>query len=321
MSEPGKTGLIYDIQGFSVQDGPGIRTTVFLKGCPLKCPWCHSPESQSFKKQLSFMKMRCVGTEKCGTCLSACREGAVLLAEKEYSEAKKEMIRHIRIDTEKCTECLDCTKRCFPGALEASGKEYTVKEVLERVRKDIPFYSHSEEGGVTVSGGEAMSQFEFTLELLQALKKEGIHTALDTTGFAPTEHIREVIPFTDLFLYDIKHMNSEKHNEWVKVPNDLILENARMIAENGGAFQIRMPVIPTFNDDDENFRRFGEFVVSLGQAVRVVQLLPYHRFGDVKYERLHRKPEMPDGIEPPSEASILKRAAQLRKLGLTVTVH
>ena len=316
-----QTGLIYDIQGFSVHDGPGIRTTVFLKGCPLRCPWCHSPESQSFEKQLSFMDMKCVGVDRCGSCLNVCPASAIGLGRVEWSEIKKENVQHIQVDDSRCTECFQCTGCCFPGALSVCGEEYTVDGVLERVLKDLNYYQHSGGGGVTISGGEPLSQYDFTLRLLKALKEHGVNTALDTTGYASTRRILDTLPYVDTYLYDLKHMDSRRHREVIGVPNEIILENARQLAQAGGHFQIRMPVIPGFNDSDENFRAFGEFCVSLGSAVDVVQLLPFHRFGDVKYERLQRKSPMPESVMPPGEAEVKARVRELKKLGLHVTVH
>ena len=316
-------GLIYDIQGFSVHDGPGIRTTVFLKGCPLSCPWCHSPESQSFGRELSFMDMKCIGTEKCGLCIKECPNGAVLPGETEWSEIKQESIRHIALNYDVCAECdgWPCTRRCFPGALSVAGTYYTVDEIVERVKKDMPFYEKSGSGGATVSGGEPLSQFPFTLELLRRLKAEGINTALDTTGFAPTARILELAPYVDTFLYDLKHMDSERHRAVTGVPNELILSNAEALARAGAHFQIRMPVIPGFNDSDGNFDAFSRFCLSLGAAVDVVQLLPYHRFGEVKYERLNRRCPMPESVIPPDENAITARIKQLQELGLHAVIH
>ena len=316
-------GLIYDIQGFSVHDGPGIRTTVFLKGCPLSCPWCHSPESQSFRQELSFMDMKCIGTEKCGLCLKQCPNGAVSPGRAEWSEIKQEHIRHIALDFDRCVRCegYPCAKRCFPGALSVAGTYYTVDEIVERVKKDLPFYEKSGSGGVTVSGGEPLAQFPFTLALLRRLKAEGINTALDTTGFAPTERILEAAPYVDTFLYDLKHMDSAEHRRVTGVPNELILANTAALARAGAHFQIRMPVIPGFNDSDENFGAFSDFCLSLGAAVDTVQLLPYHRFGEVKYERLNRKCPMPDSVAPPDEGEIKRRVRQLCSLGLHAVIH
>jgi pyruvate formate lyase activating enzyme len=312
-------GKIYDIQGFSVQDGPGIRTTVFLKGCPLRCPWCHSPESQQFFTQLSWMSMRCVGIEKCGKCLNACTKGAISPGRLSQHPATQEEIRHIHIDRLICDNCGDCAAICYQKALVMCGTDYTMEDILERVRKDVPFYEHSG-GGVTISGGEPLSQPEFVLQLLKRLKECGIHTALDTSGYAPYEIFERVLPYTDLFLYDLKHMNSEQHRAVVGVSNGLILENASRIAKAGGKMQIRIPVIPDFNDSEESITATGKFCKSLGAAVTVIQLLPYHNLGVMKYHRLDDSKPILEA-EPPSDEKIQSMKDLLEGLGLPVTVH
>jgi pyruvate formate lyase activating enzyme len=312
-------GKVYDIQGFSVQDGPGIRTTVFLKGCPLRCPWCHSPESQLFFAQLSWMAMRCVGIEKCGKCLDACTKRAIFPGKSIRHPATQEDIRHIHIDRTVCDNCGDCAAVCYPKALYICGTDYTVEELLQRVSKDMPFYEHSG-GGVTISGGEPLSQPEFTLQTLKRLKESGIHTALDTSGYAPCEIIESVLPFTDLFLYDLKHMNSSQHRIVAGVPNELILENAQKIAKAGGKMQIRIPVIPDFNDTEESIRETGWFCRSLGKAVTVIQLLPYHNLGVMKYQRIDDSKIVLEA-EPPSDEKIQSLKELLEDLGLSVTVH
>jgi pyruvate formate lyase activating enzyme len=313
------TGIVYDIQGFSVQDGPGIRTTVFLKGCPLRCPWCHSPESQQFYKQLSWMSLRCVGIEKCGKCLSACPKGAIAPGTWVRHAAIQENIQHIHIDRSQCDHCGDCAGVCYAKALVICGTEYTVEELTRRLRKDMPFYEHSG-GGVTISGGEPLCQPEFVLQVLKSLKKSGIHTAVDTTGYARYEIVEQILPYTDLFLYDLKHMNSEQHRRLTGVPNELILENAAKIARAGGKMQIRLPVIPDFSDSEESIRATGLFCKSLGEAVAMIQLLPYHNLGVMKYQRIDDSKIVLEA-EPPSDEKIQLLKEVLEALGLPVTVH
>jgi pyruvate formate lyase activating enzyme len=313
------TGRIYDIQGFSVQDGPGIRTTVFLKGCPLRCPWCHSPESQQFHAQLSWMSMRCVGIEKCGKCLDACSKAAISPGKWIQHAATQQDIQHIHINRSICDNCGDCAAVCYQKALVICGTDYTVEELLKRVQKDMPFYEHSG-GGVTVSGGEPLSQPDFTLQLLKRLKESGIHTALDTSGYAPFEIIERVLPHTDLFLYDLKHMDSEKHRMVIGVSNELILENASRIAKAGGRMQIRIPVIPDFSDSEESIRDTGRFCRSLGNSVAVIQLLPYHNLGVIKYQRIDDSRVVLEA-EPPADERIRSLKKLLEDLGLPVTVH
>lgn len=319
MNETGLVGKVYDIQGFSVQDGPGIRTTIFLKGCPLHCPWCHSPESQSFASQLSWMAMRCIGVEKCGKCLIVCKKGAITRGETSPNMATGEEITLVHVNRSRCDDCGDCADVCYPGGLSICGEDFGVEELLDRVCRDIPFYEQSG-GGVTVSGGEALSQPVFTLALLKGLKARGVHTALDTTGFSDYKHIEAVQPYVNLFLYDLKHMDSRQHQTVVGVPNERILTNARKIAVAGGKLQIRIPIIPGFNDSEENIRQTGEFCRSLGEAVTLVQVLPYHNMGVVKYLRISDSSKVLE-VEPPSEEKIQLLKEILESFDLKVTVH
>ncbi len=311
--------MVYDIQGFSVQDGPGIRTTVFLKGCPLRCPWCHSPESQQFHKQLSWISIRCPGIEKCGRCLAACPRNAITPGKLIEHAATREMMQHIRIDRAVCDNCGECAAACYPKALVLCGAEYTVEDLVRRLLKDAPFYEQSG-GGVTLSGGEPLCQPGFVLKLLKRLKECGIHTAVDTTGFAPYEIIKQILPFTDLFLYDLKHMDSERHRIATGASNKLILENALKVAGAGGKMQIRIPVIPDFNDSEASVRETGMFCKSLGEAVTVIQLLPYHNLGVMKYQRIDDHKIVLE-TEPPSDAQIRSLKEVLESIGLPVTVH
>ncbi len=313
------TGRVYDIQGFSVQDGPGIRTTVFLKGCPLRCPWCHSPESQQFGKQLSWVAMRCPGLAECGKCLNVCPRQAISPGQRTRHAATQQDIQHIRIDRSACDNCGECAAVCYRKALYICGTDYTVEEILQRVRRDMPFYEQSG-GGVTVSGGEPLCQPDFVLHLMKGMKEIGIHTALDTTGHVPYRVIETVLPHTDLFLYDLKHMQSEQHSRATGVPNEQILENARKIADSGGKLQIRIPVIPDFNDSEENIRETGIFCKSLSDAVTVVQLLPYHNLGVMKYQRIDDARIVLEA-EPPSDEKMRSLKELLDSLGLPVTVH
>lgn len=313
------TGTIYDVQGFSLQDGPGIRTTVFLKGCPLRCPWCHSPESQQFYPQLSWLSIRCVGIEKCGKCLNACPVSAITPGERTEHPTTQEEVQLIHIDRSLCTNCGDCATVCYQKALYISGTDYTVQEILQRVCKDMPFYENSG-GGVTISGGEPLSQPEFVLQFLKRLKECNIHTALDTTGHVSGEILERVLPYTDLFLYDLKQMDSEQHRLVTGVANERILENAQRIAGAGAKMQIRIPVIPDFNDSEESIRETGMFCRSLGSAVTVVQLLPYHNLGVMKYQRIDNRRIVLEA-KPPSENKILSLKQLLESLGLPVTIH
>lgn len=313
------TGRIFDIQGFSVHDGPGIRTTVFFKGCPLRCAWCHSPESQEFPAELNWMEIKCAGTETCGKCISACPVGAISAGGSRHDTVSGKDITLIRIDRARCVNCFKCAEACLHKALYICGKEYTVDELLERVVKDRPFYEQSG-GGVTFSGGECLWQPEFLLEVLKGCKKENLHTAVDTTGYVNFKFLEPIIPYTDLFLYDIKNMNSALHKQLTGVPNELILENAQKLAAAGAKFQIRIPVIPLFNDDEASFEAAGRFILGLGDAVDIVQLLPYHNLGVVKWARLGRSEKVFEAT-PPSDELMQARKSQLERMGLKAMIH
>ncbi|MBQ8024861.1 MAG: glycyl-radical enzyme activating protein [Oscillospiraceae bacterium] len=313
------TGKFYDMQGFSVHDGPGIRLTLFMKGCPLHCLWCHSPESQAFPTELNWMEIKCVGIEKCGNCLNVCPHDCIKPGKKKLDLQSNQEITLVDTDRTNCDNCGKCAEVCTAKALYMCGTDYTLEEVMQRVRRDVPFFKRSG-GGVTVSGGECLCQHEFLLEILKQCKAEGIHTAVDTTGFAPWSSIEPVLPYTDLFLYDLKNMDSRLHKLATGVPNELILENAQKIAKAGGKFQIRIPMIPLFNDSQESFEQFGKFILTLGNAVEVVQLLPYHKMGTVKWERLQRHNKVFESV-PPKDELVQARKAYLESLGLNVMIH
>ena len=313
------TGRLYDIQGFSVQDGPGIRTTAFLKGCPLRCPWCHSPESQRFDKQLSWMSMRCLGLDACRSrCMNACPKGAIEEGPLKTDVQTGAQLRTIHVKRDLCDDCGECADKCYAEALTLCGKDYTSEELVNRLLQDKNFFDTSG-GGVTISGGEALCQIDFIVEVMQGLKANGIHVALDTTGFAPWETVERTTPYVDLYLYDLKHMDSAKHKAAVGVPNERILENAQKLAACGKKLQIRIPVIPRFNEDEENIRATAEFCVALGEAVEVIQLLPYHNMGVMKYLRI--SDGKPLEAIPPSDEKMAHLRDIMASYGLNVTIH
>jgi pyruvate formate lyase activating enzyme len=285
----------------------------------LRCLWCHSPESQRHEFELGYLPVKCLGSDLCqNACVNACPEGALSADEPVKALDGSGMIQKAKIDRDKCTGCLKCTGACVTKALYSSGWDTTVDEVFDRVIKDRGFFNNS--GGITISGGEAMAQFEFTLNLAKRLKASGIHICLDTTGFAATKQFEEILPYIDLFLYDIKHMDTAMHKKLTGVPNELILDNARFLAEHDGALQIRVPVIPKLNDQDSNLRLTAEFSASLGAAVKLVQLLPYHKTGRMKYDRLGWHYRL-TAVEPPEEAFMLKALELFQSYGLNCQLH
>lgn len=265
------------------------------------------------------MAMKCPGVAACGKCLDACAKGAIAPGKTAQDPVTREEIRHIHIDRSICDNCGECVSACIRKALYLCGTDYTVEELLDRVCRDIPFYQQSG-GGVTISGGEPLCQPAFVLQFLVELKKRDIHTALDTTGYVRYEVMASLLPYTDLFLYDLKHMDSEQHRMVVGVANGEILENARRIAAAGNKMQIRIPVIPRFNDSEENMRRTAEFCRSLGAAVTVIQLLPYHNLGVMKYQRIDDSRPVLEAVVP-SEAKIQSIKKVLEEYRLPVTVH
>ena len=314
------TGQIYDIQGYAVHDGPGIRTTVYTKGCPLHCLWCHSPESQYNEFELGYLAVKCIGVEICqNACVKACPEGAVIIDEPTEKLDKSGLIQKVRINRSRCKACLKCAEACITKSLYASGYDTTVDEVYNKVNKDRDFFT-KKNGGITISGGEAMAQFDFTLNLAKKLKDNGFHICLDTTGHAETAMYEEILPYIDLFLYDIKHMDSEMHRKLTAVGNELILNNARVLAERDAALQIRVPVIPKLTDKELNLRQTAEFCVSLGSAVKLVQLLPYHKTGQMKYDRLGWRYRL-SNVEPPEDEFMQNTLEMFQGCGLNCQLY
>ncbi len=298
------TGTIFDIKKFAIHDGPGVRTTVFLKGCPLGCWLCHNPESQEFEPELLLRDGRC---NLCGDCLEVCQPNAISLNEKV-----------VHVDRVRCDLCGACVDACLPGALEIAGRQVTVDEVMEEIEKDTVYYDESG-GGVTVSGGEPLSQAEFLRDLLESCKARGIRTALDTCGHAAPALFHEVAGHADLFLYDLKLIDERRHLDFTGVSNETIHENLRWLSEQGRAVVIRFPLLPGINDDSENVGALGEFLAALATRYPV-DILPYHRMGIDKYTRLDREHRMPE-LEPPDAEAVAKVASQLRTFGLHVTVR
>jgi len=267
-------GLVFNIQRFSIHDGPGIRTTVFLKGCPLSCAWCSNPESLGTHPEIITRDVKCI---QCGKCVEACPKQAITTIENSRV-----------IQWEKCNHLMKCAEVCPSGAIEAVGRTMTVVEVMDTVARDASYYQRTG-GGMTLSGGEPMVQWPFALKLLQEAKKIGLHTALDTTGYGDWEILDKLLNFTDLVLYDVKHPNSARHQEGTGVPNERILDNLRkMVAKPGCKVWVRHPVIPQFSDSEEVLEALCKLVLTLESSVEKISLLPYHKFGEVKYAAMGR---------------------------------
>lgn len=299
-----KQGLIFDVKPYSINDGPGIRITIFLKGCPLSCVWCHNPEGISPHLQKLYSKAKCIG---CSTCVENCPKDALRLT----SEG-------ILTDTGLCDLCGICADVCPTKAMEMSGKKISVDEILKVIRRETVMMDQSE-GGATISGGEPMMQSDFLIELLDALGREGIHRAVDTTGFSKTETLLEVARRTDLFLYDLKMMDPLRHKKFTGVTNEKILENLRILAESGANINIRIPLIRGVNSDTANIRQSAEFIASLPGKSLLVSLLPYHNIASHKYGKLGREYE--DGeMEEPSQEEVDLTIGIFREHGIEAVV-
>ena len=283
------SGTVFDIQRFSLHDGPGIRTIVFLKGCPLSCKWCSNPESQNMKPVIMYKKNECL---HCGRCINACSRKAISFENKTF------------IDRSICTGCGECANACPAGALVVKGKTMTVQQLIRELKKDATTYRRSG-GGITLSGGEPLVQYEFAAELLRACKAQGWDTAIETTGAGITEAVEKVIPYVDTVLLDIKHLDTEKHKKFTGIGNEQILKNAARISQISSTV-VRVPVIPGFNYSEEEIRAITEFAKTL-RGMRTIHPLPYHTFGENKYDLLGRDYALAD-IKPlkPEELEHLK---------------
>lgn len=294
---------IFNIQKFSIHDGPGIRTVVFLKGCPLRCRWCSNPESQSFHTQILWDPGKCL---HCGLCQQSCPTKSI-----RFSDDGSFHFRH-----ESCEGCLSCTRQCPGNALKYTGEKMSVDEVLEEVMKDIDFYEESG-GGITLSGGEVLAQPEFAALLLSECKKKGLHTALETTGYASHEVFVSVTEYADLLLFDMKHHDIKKHRLYTGVPNEQILENMKWAAEHGKEVFARIPVIPGVNDSIEDAHAFCTLLHETGLSQ--VNLLPFHQFGEKKYEQLHMNYEMKD-VKALHPEDLTEYAGVFETAGLSVKI-
>jgi len=297
------SGNIFDIQHFSINDGPGIRTTVFLKGCPLTCFWCCNPESQMTAPVLLYFESLCT---RCGRCAAVCPNGATRISPDGLPE----------IDRDRCAACGECVKHCTAGARSIAGRTVTVAELVETVRKDQLFYRNSG-GGVTISGGEPAVQSRFCRALLAECHRCGINTVLDTCGYVQWEVLEPILEHVDLVHYDLKHLEGTRHLEGTGVSNEIILDNARRITERGIPTVIRVPLIPDYNDAPDYIDQLGEFVKTLG-VVRI-DLLPYHQLGVNKYRSLGWEYSAGD-METLDEASVSALKRRLESFDLDVAI-
>jgi len=296
--------LIFDIKRYAINDGPGIRIVIFLKGCNLNCAWCHNPESISSEKERMYAPAKCI---KCGTCVMACTEMAITLTPEG-----------IVTNTDLCKMCGRCAEVCPTKAIELSGKPQTVDQIMGEIEKERIFFDQSG-GGVTFSGGEPLLHHQFLIELLDECGRRGIHRGVDTAGLANTEKLLEVAKRTDLFLYDLKMMDLERHQKWTGVSNEKILENLKVLAETGANIIIRIPLIGGVNDDAENMTETARFVSALAGEKKEVNLLPYHKIAQTKYGKLGRPDEF-RLLEEPTKEVQLRAISIFQEYGISASI-
>ncbi len=296
-------GIIFDIKKYAIHDGPGIRTTVFLKGCPLRCWWCHNPESQKLEPEIMLYPDRCISS--CQICVEKCPLGAI-------SKDKT-----LLIDKEKCDLCGDCIELCPADAIRVSGKEVSVKEIMDEIDRDVLFYDESS-GGITFSGGEPLLQIDFLKELLKESKKRYLTTVVDTSGYADFSYFERINELVDLYFYDLKLMDDELHKKYTGVSNRVILKNLKKLDQIHNNIEIRIPLIEGITDTDENLTAIYEFLIQL-KNVSVISLLNYHRAGVSKYERLGVE-YLLEEIKPLSEERLDQIKRKFEKTGIRVKI-
>lgn len=297
--------VIFDIQKFSVHDGPGIRTLVFFKGCPLRCLWCSNPESQQGEPQIVFYAEKCIRSNR---CWQVCPAGALSVQD-----------NCLKLDKKLCNLCGRCVDACFADAWKIFGREMSVDDVMQEILKDLPFYRTSG-GGVTFGGGEPLLYPDFVSAVARRCRAEFIHTAVETCGYVPWENIAKVLGDIDLFLFDIKHVDAQAHKKLCGRSNELILDNLKRLSQKSGVeVVIRVPLIPTFNDSAENLKATAQMAASLGGNIRRIDLLPYHRFGEKKYERLGRDYALA-GVKTPTDERMQELKSLVEGYGVEVRV-
>jgi len=297
-------GLIYDMQRFAIHDGPGIRTLIYMKGCPLKCLWCSSPQTQKPSTEILHIELNC---KKCGRCIEICSNNAITLSNNEV----------IKIDRKLCTSCGDCVENCLNQALKLAGKDITVEELFQEVNKDSPFYRRSN-GGVTVGGGEPTMQHEFVTAFLKRCKQIYIHTAMESCGYVKWEYLEKMLEYLDLAYFDIKHMDPLVHKELTGVSNDLILENIKKASALRPVI-IRIPVAPGYNDSDDNILATAKFAAGLGTNLQRIEILPYHKFGTHLYDQLDMQYKLKD-VEPPNEEHMERLKELIESCGIKAQI-
>ncbi|QIB68027.1 glycyl-radical enzyme activating protein [Aminipila butyrica] len=299
MMKPDNT-YVFNIQHYSLHDGPGIRTVVFLKGCPLRCRWCCNPESQKYNREISYVDSKCIGLKDCGLCKNICEEGAISFKEKAV------------IDRVKCKDCLKCAAVCPSKAIRTEGEAYSVLQIIDLIERHAAFYSHGD-GGLTVSGGEPLTQPDFLIPLLKEAKRRRINTAMETCGYGEYETLFEAAKYLDTVLFDIKSMNTEKHKEYTGYGNEKILENFQRLCNDYPTLNkiVRTPVIPGFNDSEEDMEAILRFIENKPSVS--YEPLKYHSFGRGKYKALGRVYPMGDSK---LEDSLFEELKNLRKPAL-----